>query len=220
MRKTVARESLRLERGIFKTPRAAWAAVILYTVTLYGTLTIAFRLYSWVYDRMGKPFMSSAMMWIYAPLGLLLLMLLVFRLPRRAGAYLTFTMIGLALLYCLTRLEVPAKRFHFLQYAPLGVVVFDALRFHCRDRYHYIWAMAIVTLIGLGDEVLQGILPNRYFGVNEVVINSAAGFFALVFIAFVLGEENYPWPPKGAGKRGQVPGSESTNRTDASLAHK
>lgn len=197
MRKTAIKGPLRLDRGIFKSAGTAWAAVILYTVALYGTLTIAFRLYSYIFDRMGKPFMSSAMMWIYAPVGLFLLCLLVFRLPRRTGAYLTFLMLGLALFYCLTRLEVPAKRFHFLQYAPLGVLVFDALRFHCRDRYHYIWAMAIVSLVGLGDEILQGILPNRYFGVNEVVINSAAGFFALVFIAFVLGEENYPWPRKG-----------------------
>ncbi len=219
MRNKVTRAPLRLEQGIFKSPRTAWAAVILYTVTLYGTLTIAFRLYSYVFDRMGKPFMSSAMMWIYAPVGLFLLMLLVFRLPRRTGAYLTFIMMALALLYCLTRLEVPAKRFHFLQYAPLGILVFDALRFHCRDRYHYVWAMALVTLVGLGDEILQGILPNRYFGVNEVVINSAAGFFALVFIGFVLGEENYPWPHKDAGNRAHVPVSETADSPDNAVAH-
>jgi len=193
MQKMGTRE-LRLERGLFSSARTAWLTAAAYTVFLYSTLTVAFRLYVWMFDRFGKPFMSSLMMWIYVPVGLALFALLFFRLPRQLGRYVSFLMLGLALGFCLDRITIPAKRFHFLEYAPLAVLVFDALRFHCRDRYHYVWTMAVVSLVGLGDEIIQGILPNRYFGINEVVTNAAAGLFALIFIAFVLGEENYPWP--------------------------
>ena len=53
-----------------------------------------------------------------------------------------------------------------------------------------------MALIGLGDETLQWMLPNRYFGIVDLVVNTAAGLFALAFIGFVLGEENYPWGPQ------------------------
>jgi hypothetical protein len=183
-----------IQRGLFSSARTAWLVVSVYTIFLYSTLTLAFRLYVWMFARFGKPFMSSLMIWIYVPIGLALLAFLFFRLPRQLGRYVSFLMLGLALAFCLDRITIPAKRFHFLEYAPLAVLVFDALRFHCRNRYHYLWTMAVVSLVGLGDEVIQGILPNRYFGINEVVTNAAAGLFALIFIAFVMGEENYPWP--------------------------
>lgn len=182
-----------VEKGIFRTERRAWAAVAVYTVFLYSTLTIAFDIYVYFFDRMGKPFMSKVMSWMYLPIGLVLLLFLVLYLPRRFGAYLAFLIISLALLYCLRFLDVPAKRFHFLQYGPLTVLVFDALRFRSQSRYLYVYTLALVSLIGLGDEVLQALLPRRTFGLIDVVVNSAAGALTLAFIGFVMGEENYPF---------------------------
>jgi len=205
---------MRLERGLFSSARTAWLVALVYTIFLYSTLTLAFRLYVWMFARYGKPFMSSLMIWIYVPVGIALLAFLLFRLPRQLGRYLTFLMLGLAMAFCLDRITIPAKRFHFLEYAPLAVLIFEALRFHCRDRYHYVWSMVVVTLVGLGDEVIQGILPNRYFGINEVVTNAAAGLFALVFIAFVLGEENYPWPRR---KKTPASGSHQEEAESVSL---
>lgn len=200
-----------MERGLFASARTAWLVTAAYTILLYSTLTLAFRLYVWMFARFGKPFMSSLMVWIYVPVGLALLAFLFFRLPRRLGRYVAFLMLGLSLAFCLDRITIPAKRFHFLEYAPLAVLVFDALRFHCRDRYHYVWTMVVVSLVGLGDEIIQGILPNRYFGLNEVVTNAAAGLFALIFVGFVLGEENYPWPRRrgtpAAGSQREEPQS-------------
>ncbi len=207
--------AMRLDRGLFSSARTAWLVAAAYTIFLYSTLTLAFRLYVWMFARFGKPFMSSLMIWIYIPVGLALFALLFFRLPRQLGRYVSFLMLGLALAFCLDRITIPAKRFHFLEYAPLAVLVFDALRFHCRDRYHYVWTMAVVSLVGLGDEIIQGILPNRYFGINEVVTNAAAGLFALIFIGLVLGEENYPWPRR---KQPTVSGSQQEESESVGLS--
>ncbi len=185
-----------VERGIFSSKRKAWAAVAVYLAFLYSTLTLAFNIYVSIFDRMGKPFMSSLMNWMYAPIGLALLALLVLYLPRRPGSFAAFLLIVLAMTYCLNALDVPAKRFHFLQYSILAVLVFEALRFHFRGREHYIWTMVLVFAAGLGDETLQGLLPSRHFGIMDVSVNSAAGLFALLFIGFVLGEEHYPWPAR------------------------
>lgn len=185
---------MRIQRGIFSTPTKAWTAVAVYTGILYSTLTVAFDLYVSVYDRMGRAVVSSWMNRAFLAAGLLLLLVVIRVAPRKLSGYVAFLLIGLAVAFCLQYLTIPAKRFHFFQYAPLTVLVFDALRFRCQDQSIYVWTLSTVFLIGLGDETIQGLLPDRYFGVVDLAINTAAGALTLAFIGFVWREENYPWP--------------------------
>jgi hypothetical protein len=181
-------------RGIFTSERYAWVAVALYTLILYSTLTVAFDLYVSVYDRVGKAAVSQWMNMSLAGTGVLLALIAIIWIQPKASGYLALLLIGLSVVFCVSHLPIPAKRFHFFQYAPLTVLVFDSLRFRCRDRGIYVCSMALVALIGLGDETIQWLLPDRHFGTLDLVINSAAGLLTLVFIGFVLGEENYPFP--------------------------
>ncbi|HEY3132772.1 MAG TPA: VanZ family protein [Acidobacteriota bacterium] len=203
-----------ITRGIFSSPARAWTAVVLYTAFLYSTMTLAFNLYVRLYDHMGRPFMDRLMSWMYLPVVLAVLAFVVFFLPRSLGSYAAFVLICLALAYSLKYLEVPAKRFHFFQYWPLTFFVFDALRFRCKDRYLYVWTFALVTLIGLGDETLQGMVPKRHFGLLDVVVDSVAGLLTLAFIGFVMGEENYPWGrlTKVEGRKSKVEGHPNADR--------
>jgi hypothetical protein len=185
---------LKVRKGIFKTERQAWVAVALYTVLLYSTLTVAFDLYVSVYDRVGKATVSQWMNLSLAGTGGLLTLIAVIWIRPKASGYLALLLIGLSVAYCVSHLPVPAKRFHFFQYAPLTVLVFDSLRFRCGDRGIYVCSMALVALVGLGDETIQWMLPDRHFGTLDLVINSTAGLLTLVFIGFVLGEEKYPFP--------------------------
>ncbi len=185
-----------IERGIFSSARKAWIAVAAYTVVLYATLTIAYDIFMSYSNRIGQDSVSSLMNLAFLPVGVILLLFIIFSRPREWGVYVSFTLICLGVAFSLQILTIPAKRFHFFQYAPLTVLVFDALRFTIRGRFLYIWTLTLVALIGLGDETLQWILPNRYFGLADVVVNAAAGLFTLAFIGFVLGEENYTWGPQ------------------------
>ena len=82
----------------------------------------------------------------------------------------------------------PAKRLHFFKYAPLTLLVFEVVGFRLRNRFRYVWVLAVVTLIGLGDETIQWVLPSRRFALTDVATNAAAGFLTLAFLAFVVGE--------------------------------
>jgi hypothetical protein len=181
-------------RTIFAREWQAWVSVFVYTLILYSTLTLAFNLYVRVYDQVGQETVSFWMNAGFVAVGvpLILFALVVYR-PGPSGLA-ALVLIGVTVALCLDQLAVPAKRFHFFQYAPLTVLVFDALRFRCRDRGIYVWTMLLVGLIGLGDETIQWLLPNRYFGVVDAVINAVAGLLTLTFIGFVMGEENYPLP--------------------------
>lgn len=188
---------MKIGRGIFATERRAWIAVALYTFVLYSTLTVAFDLYVSVYDQVGKATVSQWMNLSLAGTALLLALFVIVWIRPRPSGYLAMLLIGLTLAFCVSQLTIPAKRFHFFQYAPLTVLIFDSLRFRCKDRGIYVCSMALVTLIGLGDETVQWMLPDRHFGILDLVINSAAGLLTLVFIGFVLGEEKYPFPRRG-----------------------
>ncbi|MBI4444451.1 MAG: VanZ family protein [Acidobacteria bacterium] len=162
-----------------------------YTVFLYSTLSVAYDIYVWFYDRLGLQTMSQVMSLAYVPVGFTLLVFVVRRLPWALSRYVAFGLITLGMILALKSLTVPAKRFHFLQYGPLTLLVFDALRFRFQGRHHYLCAFGLVALIGLGDEAIQAILPQRHFGVQDLLVNSAAGLMMLLFIRFVVGEEQY-----------------------------
>ena len=193
-----------LERGIFSTPRRAWTAVAAYTLFLYSSATLAFNTYVWLLERQGKV-VFQAMTWMYVPIGLLLLLSLLFFFPRRLGSYLAFVLICLALALALQYLVVPAKRFHFFQYGIVTFLVVDALRFRFRGRCLYVWSLAAVALIGLGDEAVQSLMPKRHFGLLDLGVDAVAGLLTLAFIGFVIGEENYPWGSLSQGAGGNRP---------------
>jgi hypothetical protein len=181
-------------RTYFKRESRAWLAVALYTLLLYSTLTIAFDLYVYVFDRVGR---STVSWWMNAALSgaAIVTGLFLIRLYRpRLSGYLMMLIAGLVVAFCMQQLAVPAKRFHFFQYGPLTVLVFDALRFRFRGRDLYVFAFSAVALISLGDELIQGILPDRHFGLVDLAINATAGALALALIGLAVGDENYPIP--------------------------
>jgi hypothetical protein len=194
------------KRGIFSTARLAWCAVLVYTLFLYASLTLTYDLYMQLFNRIGQDSVSSLFNWTYLVLAAALLSLMVWRLPKHTGAYLSFLIIALIAGYVLHLEEVPANRVHFLQYGPLTVLVLDALRFRLRDRYIYVWTLVVVSLIGVGDEFLQGLLPDRRFDLHDVILNSLACALTLSWLGWVLGESNYPWP-----KPGSTPGESGTD---------
>lgn len=181
-----------MQKTIFRSEKTAWLAAGIYTIILYSTLTVAFDAYVSVYDQIGRASMSRWINLAFAAAGVILLLWILLSIRPRLSGCIALLLIILIIAFCLHHLKIPAKRFHFFQYAPLTLILFDAIKFRSKDRGKYVWTLALVALIGLGDESIQLMLPERHFGVLDLVINSAAGLLTLVFIGFVWGEENYP----------------------------
>jgi hypothetical protein len=188
-------------KAIFQSEKTAWLAAGIYTIILYSTLTVAFDVYVSVYDQIGRASMSRWINLGFAAAGVMLLLWILLSIRPRLSGYIALLLIILVITFCLHYLKIPAKRFHFFQYAPLTLILFDAISFRCQDRGKYVWTLALVALVGLGDETIQLMLPDRHFGVLDLVINSAAGLLTLAFIGFVWGEENYPSLRLGTGRR-------------------
>ena len=89
-------------------------------------------------------------------------------------------------------MEIPAERVHFLQYGILG---FALTRLWEKPRGYFL-GFIIGALLGLGDELIQGILqvqtllplPRRYFEWKDVGMNAFGAFLGVVFARYVFDE--------------------------------
>ena len=196
-----------LDIRLFKNPRLASGAgaSALGSVAFIGFLFMLTQYFQFVRD--SSP-LETGLGIIPLVLGFFSGTIVAPRLVVRYGTKVVAAgaLIVVAVAMTLYGLEIPAKRFHFFQYAPATLLVFDALRFTLKDRWLYTGTLALVALIGLGDETIQWILPTRHFGFLDILVNAEAGLLTLLFIRFVLREENYPWGSRNRDSN-TVPGT-------------
>jgi len=70
---------------------------------------------------------------------------------------------------------VPEEAVHFLEYGLLGFFLFRALSFTIKDKTIYLAAILIGSLVGIFDEILQWIVPLRYWDLRDVGLNAFSG---------------------------------------------
>ena len=86
----------------------------------------------------------------------------------------------------LLSVSYPSERIHFFEYGVLGMLI---LRSSLRTMTESRWASAgvaalVLTAAGSGDELIQHLLPNRFFDWHDIWFNVLGG--ALGFGAYVL----------------------------------
>ncbi|KMY68936.1 hypothetical protein AAU61_05050 [Desulfocarbo indianensis] len=92
------------------------------------------------------------------------------RLP--AALFLAFTALGLALLAWLQPMLI--ERTHLLLYGVLGVLAWRLLAHWRRGGPRLLGAVLLAALVGLLDELGQGLHPERMFDWRDVGTNAAA----------------------------------------------
>ncbi|MEJ2190231.1 MAG: VanZ family protein [Acidobacteriota bacterium] len=74
----------------------------------------------------------------------------------------------------------PEATVHFVEYGLLGVLLHRALRASIPDATIYASAVVAGALIGTFDEVIQWIVPGRFFDFRDIVLNTGAVALAQV----------------------------------------
>lgn len=75
----------------------------------------------------------------------------------------------------------PVEVTHFLEYGLLSVFIYRALNHHIKNKTIYFSAALIILLIGTFDEIIQWIVPGRFWNFKDVGINVVSG--ALIQLA-------------------------------------
>lgn len=113
--------------------------------------------------------------------GLILILagiLLVFRHTFNRRHILSFLPILLGYGFVLWWLTIPEERFHLLEYGLLCVLCNKALPDRLQGLPRHGLVILLVTMAGIGDELIQGLRPNRVGDVRDVLINFIAALLA------------------------------------------
>ena len=101
--------------------------------------------------------------------------------------YLALLLIGPVYIVLLDRYALfPSERLHLVEYGFMGGVLFRALRLDVSERTAYMASFLTTLLVGIGDECVQWILPQRFFEVKDVQLNALSGGLGLLLLRFVV----------------------------------
>ncbi|MBI4125426.1 MAG: VanZ family protein [Deltaproteobacteria bacterium] len=118
-------------------------------------------------------------------LGLILLFLHKYQI-RNPKAYLGFLVVFVLFLLELQITPMPVERLHFIEYALLFAVWFRVLRHFFKGIGLYGAALWWVCLIGLLDEGIQKILPNRHFDWDDIYLNVFGSLLGLASVWILM----------------------------------
>lgn len=79
----------------------------------------------------------------------------------------------------------PEEALHYLLYGGLGVLLYRAFAHRVRDISIYVLATIAGTIVGIADETIQWLVPDRYFGTRDIWLNFTG--VALVQVALAKG---------------------------------
>jgi len=189
---------------------SAWKWVLLYTVAIFFSLPFTRRLMDALEARNLQGLLSFSILFC-----LIALAALFFRFlrrndkdPRQPGltiGLLVLSAVFLASMVWMT--SVTIERIHFFEY---GLLAFLCL--HAAGRRHqgfrrFFHAGAAALTIGFLDEVIQGLLPNRYYDSRDLLLNmTASGLVLLGGFALFPGDDRVhgkdaPQNPRGTAGR-------------------
>jgi hypothetical protein len=161
----------------------SWLWVGLWTMLILATIPLARAIASRLEDSAG----TAVFLWLTAGTIVAALLVALRALARRQlalGAYIGLTVFGGALLGVAWHLRGnPVEAFHLVQYGILSVLIYRALLHRCSDNSIYLLSAVLTGSVGILDEWIQWLIPERYWGFRDVVINFTAAVLAQGLLA-------------------------------------
>ena len=159
--------------------RRLWFWTLLVVAAIYSTLGLA-RPLAGVLRELGL--LEALFM-----LGMLLVgaAILTQGLKTRPGGAEICVALGVAAVYLLlfARVATPEERTHLIEYGVVAVFIYEALRERAnhgrRVPVPALLAVLAASLVGVLDENIQALLPNRAYDIRDVLFNVLAALMAV-----------------------------------------
>ncbi len=173
----------------------AWAALATALTAAYsGTFTF----WRWLSEQLSPPTLEM----LPPALALLLFAVVIIRVaPRlRISAGITSIWLVTAAALALAGLLLadpafPAKRVHIFQYALLALVVRRGLTNRLDGVPLVAMSALVAALLGVHDELIQGLRPERYFNLADILVNTLSASAGGCLGAALWGPGNSNNPP-------------------------
>lgn len=156
-----------------------WAAVAAWILLIYTTLPVAPRVWRVLVQASGGAARHLGVAGLVVSGAWVLAVSAPLRRERSPGRIIGLLVVACAYAAVLTLMPLTAgERTHLLSYGVLAVLAYRALAIHRTTVRSASAAVAVVAAAGLGDELIQAVLPNRVFEWKDVVLNALSGALA------------------------------------------
>ncbi len=149
----------------------SWLLVGLWSVAIFAAIPIARTIRDAVSEQWGRETFAYLTLSVVVVAGGLAIRWLV-RRRRSPASYVWLATVGVTFFgYTYYLRHAPEEALHFVQYGVLGVLVYRALSHRVRDWTVYLTATVIGGCVGVLDELIQWVVPGRYWGLHDIWIN-------------------------------------------------
>ena len=175
----------------------AWGLAVGWLTVIYCTIPLVYAFVYWSYRVFSREWYPRAVAGILFLAGAYVVVRLFH--ARRTGWRVTVVRVGFLVLSMGTILvfmgvQEPVAKVHVVQYGLLALLFLRALRLDVHDWTAYPTALVFAACGGLGDELIQGFLPERVGELLDVRLNVYAALLALGFAALLEIGRATPWP--------------------------
>jgi len=161
-----------------------WLVVVLWIAVIYTTIPLVRRFREAFIVRWPAELIGYGVMAVVVGVTVAALVTLR-RRQRRLDLVDTIWLLGVAaLLLIWTRhlMGQPEEAVHFLEYGVLGALLYRALRTKIPDATVFIAAALVGILVGTVDEVIQWLVPDRYWDYRDILLNGGASVLVQIAI--------------------------------------
>jgi hypothetical protein len=162
----------------------SWLYVAMWSLAIYVTIPLARTIQRFVDQHWGREIFSYA---VLGAIGVGLVAGLICISRSRSLLFRdSFWLLAVAIIFSGYTLklgqESPEEAVHFVQYSILGILLFRALSHRVHDPAIYPAAAIIGCIIGMVDEIIQWMTPERYWGLKDIWLN----LFAVILVQIAI----------------------------------
>lgn len=172
----------------------SWLWVVLCALGIFFTVPMARKIQNFVAALAGRSFFGYFVLITVIVLFVVLTYVLYTRLKIHAiSNYIWLVLILAMYVYFTLKLWAnPEEAIHFIEYGLLGFFLFKAFDHHIGDSSIYLAAFLLGSLVGTCDEILQWIVPGRYFDFRDVGLNAlSSGLFQILLWKGIRPKRHY-----------------------------
>ena len=181
----------------------SWCYACIWSLLILMTVPIARVIQAYISEHWGRDFFLYSV--IFIMVLLLITSLLLTTGKRTATTMNRAWLVSIAAVFIAYTIQLrsnPEEAVHFVQYGILSILVYRALTHRITDYGIYFIALLLTTTVGIIDETLQWLTPNRVWGLKDILHNTLAAALALLGVAMGLSPAHISGKP--TEKTGQI----------------
>jgi len=166
------------KRNSFLLRTVLWSLVAIYALMLPYAIS--------VYNAIEKHFSSAIARKVpFAIIILLGIIYLAAVIKMKKGIKSRLLLLPCAIIvYVFFKLEPnPNKHIHIPEYIVMAWLLFEVLALDYKGKGIFVLVFICSSLLGVVDELMQGLLPDRHYGWPDMVMNSAAAVIGILTLA-------------------------------------